>query len=69
MPAIRRRKNLLDEKIVQAIANVAIRECKVQRPLHLPAELPVLSFKLTVRRRVAGLISIQSFNEFRIYKL
>jgi hypothetical protein len=44
MPAIRRRKNLLDEKIIQAVANVAIRECEVQRPLHLPAEL--LSFRI-----------------------
>jgi hypothetical protein len=69
MPAIRRRKNLLDEKIIQAVANVAIRECEVQRPLHLPAELLCFPFGLTVRRRVAGLVLVQSFNEFRIYKL
>jgi len=52
-PAIRGRKNLLDEKIVDAIANVAIREREVQRPLHLPTELLCLPFGLTVRRRVA----------------
>ena len=53
VPAIRGRKNLLDEKIVEAIANVAIREREVQRPLHLPAELLCLPFGLAVRRRVA----------------
>jgi hypothetical protein len=53
LPTIRNRKNLLDEKIVDAIANVAIREREVRRPLHLPAELLCLPFVLTVRRRVA----------------
>jgi hypothetical protein len=53
VPAIRGRKNLLDEKIVDAIANVAIREREVQRTLHLPTELLCLPFGLTVRRRVA----------------
>ena len=53
VPAIRGRKNLLDEKIVDTIANVAIREREVQRPLHLPTELLCLPFGLTVRRRVA----------------
>ena len=50
VPAIRGRKNLLDEKIVDAIANVAIREREVQRTLYLPAELLCLPFGLTVRR-------------------
>jgi hypothetical protein len=53
VPAIRGRKNLLDEKIVDALSNVAIRERKVQRTLHLPTELLCLPFGLTVRRRVA----------------
>ena len=52
-PAIRGRKNLLDEKIVDAIANVAIREREVQRPLYLPTELLCLPFGLTVTRRLA----------------
>ena len=52
-PAIRGRKNLLDKKIVDAIANVAIREREVQRPLHLPTELLCLPFGLTVTRRLA----------------
>jgi hypothetical protein len=39
-PAVRGRKNFLNEKTVHAIAGTAIRERKVQRPLHLPAELP-----------------------------
>jgi len=53
VPAIRGRKNLLDEKIVDAIANVAIREREVQRPLHVPTELLCLPFGLTVTRRLA----------------
>jgi hypothetical protein len=53
VPAIRGRKNLLDEEIVDAIANVAIREREVQCPLHLPTELLCLPFGLTIRRRVA----------------
>jgi hypothetical protein len=55
VPAIRGRKNLLDEKIVNAIAiaSVAIREREVQRPLQLPTELLCLPFGLPVRRRVA----------------
>ena len=53
VPAIRARKNLLDEKIVDPIAIVAIREREVQRTLHLPTELLCLSLGLTVRRRVA----------------
>src|SRR5258708_8551938 len=53
VPAIWGRKNLLDEKIVDAIANVAIREREVQRPLHLPTELLCLPFGLTVTRRLA----------------
>jgi hypothetical protein len=53
VPAIRGRKNLLDEKIVDAIAHVAIREREVQRPLHLPTELLCLPFGSAVGRRVA----------------
>ena len=53
VPAIRSRKNLLDEKIADTIANVAIREREVQCALHLPAELLRFPFGLTVRRRVA----------------
>jgi hypothetical protein len=53
VPTIQGRKNLLDEKIVDAITNVAFREREVQRPLHLPTELLCLPFGLTVRRRVA----------------
>ena len=67
--AIRRWKNLVDEEIVEAIANIAICEREVQRPLHLPAELLRLSFGLTVRRRAARLVRFQSFSEFRINKL
>ena len=40
-------------KYVDAIANVAIREREVQRPLHLPTELLCLPFGLAVRRQVA----------------
>jgi len=53
VPAIRGRKNLLDEEIIDAAANVAVSKREVQRTLHLPAELPSLPLRLTVRRRVA----------------
>jgi hypothetical protein len=52
VPAIRGRKNLLDEKIIDAIASVAVCEGEVQCTLHLPAELLSFPFGLTLRRRV-----------------
>ena len=61
MPAIRGREDLLDEKIVYAISNVAIGERKIQRTLHLSTELLCFSFGLTVRRRAARLVFVQSF--------
>jgi hypothetical protein len=69
VPAVRCRKNLLDEKIVDAVANVAIREREVQRPLYLPTELLSLPFGLPVRRRVARLALGQGFSELWINKL
>ena len=53
VPAVRGRNNLLDEKIIHAIANIPVREREIQRPLHLPTELLCFSFGLTVGRRVA----------------
>jgi hypothetical protein len=53
VPAIRGRNNLLDEKIVDAIASIAIRQREIQRALHLSTELLSLPFGLTIRRRVA----------------
>ena len=53
VPAVRGRNNLLDEKIIYAIANIPVREREIQCPLHLPAELLCLPLGLTVRRRVA----------------
>lgn len=60
MPAVRCRKNVLDEKIVDTVANVAIREREVQRPLYLPTELLSLPFGLPVRRRLARLASYRA---------
>jgi hypothetical protein len=68
-PAVRGRKNFLNEKTVHAIVGTAVRERKVQRPLHLPAELPGFPFGLTVRRRVARFAFVQSFDKIRIDKL
>lgn len=67
--AIRGRKNLVDEEILNAIANGTVGECQVQRALHLPAELLSLPLSLAVRRRVAGVCLMQSFNELRIREL
>jgi hypothetical protein len=46
VPAVRRRRNVLNEQIVQAIVGRPIRQREIQRTLYLPAELPRLSFNL-----------------------
>ena len=46
VPAVGRRRNVLDEQIVQAIVGMPIRQREIQRTLNLPAELPRLSFTL-----------------------
>src|SRR5258708_23943274 len=48
--AIRRRRNVLDEQSVDAIARIPIFEREVSRSLHLPAELPGPSWCLPVTR-------------------
>lgn len=67
--AIRGWKNLVDKEILNAIANGTVRESQVQRTLHLPAELLSLPLSLAVKRRVAGVYLMQSFNELRICEL
>ena len=46
VPAIRRRRNVFDEQLVQAIVGVAIGQREIQRALYLSAELPRFSFGL-----------------------
>jgi len=46
MPAVWRRRHVLDEQIVHAIVGLSICEREIQRALYLPAELPRLSFNL-----------------------
>jgi hypothetical protein len=46
VPAVRGRRYLLDEQIVHAIVGMSICEREIQRALHLPTELPRLSFNL-----------------------
>jgi hypothetical protein len=46
VPAVGRRRHLLDEQIVDAIVGMAIREREVECPLHLSAELTRLSLSL-----------------------
>jgi hypothetical protein len=46
VPAVGRRRNVFDEQFVQAVG-VPICQREIQRALHLPAELPRLSFSLS----------------------
>jgi len=46
VPAVWRRRNVLDEQIVHAIVGTAICKREVKCPLHLSAELTCLSFSL-----------------------
>jgi hypothetical protein len=46
VPAVRRRRNFLDEQIVQAVIGVPICQREIQRALYLSAELPRLALGL-----------------------
>jgi hypothetical protein len=46
VPAVGRRRHVLNEQIAQAIVGTPICQCEIQRALYLPAELPRLSFNL-----------------------
>jgi hypothetical protein len=46
VPAVGRRRHLLDEQIIQAIVGVPICQGEIQCALNLSAELPCLSFNL-----------------------
>jgi hypothetical protein len=46
VPAVRRRRHVLNEQIVQAIVAMPICQCQIERTLYLPAKLPRLSFNL-----------------------
>ena len=66
MPAVRRRRDILDEQIVQAIVGMPICEREVQCPLHLPAELPCLSLSLPTGGKAIGRGPAQGLGEVRI---
>jgi hypothetical protein len=44
--AVRRRRNVFDEQIVQAVIGMSICQREIKRALHLSAELPRLAFGL-----------------------
>jgi hypothetical protein len=46
VPAVRRRRDVLDEQIVQAVVGVPICQREIQRALYLSAELPRLPLGL-----------------------
>jgi len=46
VPAVRRRRHVVNEQIVQAIVGMSICQRKVQGPLNLSAELPCFSIGL-----------------------
>lgn len=54
VPAVRRRRHVLDEQVVQAIVGNAICERQVECPLHLSTELTCLSLSLPTRGETIG---------------
>ena len=54
VPAVRRRRHVLDEQVVQAIVGNAICERQVECPLHLSTELTCLSLSLSTRGKTIG---------------
>lgn len=69
VPAVRCRRNVLDEQIVQAVVGVSIREREIQRALYLSAELPRLPLRLPARRQTVGYTSTQSLGKFWINEI
>jgi hypothetical protein len=69
VPAVGRRRNVLNEQIVQAIVGMPICQREIQRTLYLSAELPRLSFGLPAGRQTVGCTSTQSLGEFRIHEI
>ncbi len=69
VPTVRGRRYFLDEQIGDTVANIPRFEREVERSLHLPAKLLGFPLGLPSRRRIAGPVFVQSFSEFRIYKL
>jgi hypothetical protein len=64
VPAVRCRRNVLDEHIVQAVVGVSISQREIQRALYLSAELPRLPLGLSARRQTVGYTSPQSLGKF-----
>jgi hypothetical protein len=69
VPAIWRRRDIIDKQIAFAGQPACVRERQIQRPLHLPAELLVLPLHLTVGRWPAAAFSIENLCEVRINEL
>ena len=67
--AVRGRRDFLDEQIGDAVANIPGFERQVERSLHLSAKLLGFPLCLPSRRRIARPAFVQSFSDFRIYKL
>ena len=69
MPAIRRRRHIIDKQFAFAGQPGCVRERQIQRPLHLPAELLVLPLRLTVGRWSAAAFFIENLCEVRVNEL
>jgi hypothetical protein len=69
VPTVWRWDNLLDEKLGKAITGDPVGQGKIQRPLHLPAELLSLPLRLAISGRVAGIVLAQSFKKLWINQL
>jgi hypothetical protein len=66
VPAVRRRRHVLDEQIVHAIVSIAICERQVECPLYLSTELACLSFSLPTRGKTIRRLPVKGVGEIRI---
>jgi hypothetical protein len=69
VPAIWRRRDIIDKQFAFAGQPACVRERQIQRPLHLPAELLVLPLHLTVGRWPAAAFPIENLCEVRVNEL
>jgi hypothetical protein len=69
VPAVGRRRHVLNEQTVRAVVGIPICQREIQRTLYLSAKLPRFSFGLSTGRWTVGCSSAQSLGKFGIYEI